>query len=125
MYEGIYSTIIRSLCMFIDIFTVCYTFIHFFNIKYEHSITLRAISYFQSFISKYISFVYNQWLNVKSFHLLHYSIALRTFKLSSLGLHLHNTNINFNMLYNNHLNMTLNLSVIYQIMFCRYTTTPL
>jgi len=29
MYEGIYSAIIRSLCIFVDILTVCYTFIHF------------------------------------------------------------------------------------------------
>jgi len=29
MYEGIYSAFIRSLCIFIDILTVCYTFIHF------------------------------------------------------------------------------------------------
>jgi len=29
MYEGIYSTCIRSLCIFVDILTLCYTFIHF------------------------------------------------------------------------------------------------
>jgi len=36
----------RSLCICVDILTVCNTFIHFFsNIKYEHSITLRYIAY--------------------------------------------------------------------------------
>ena len=29
MYEGIYLVFIRSLCIFVDILTVCYTFIHF------------------------------------------------------------------------------------------------
>ena len=29
MYEGIYSAFIRSLCIFVDIITVRYTFIHF------------------------------------------------------------------------------------------------
>jgi len=28
MYEGIYLVFIRSLCIFVDILTVCYTFIH-------------------------------------------------------------------------------------------------
>ena len=40
MYEGIYLVFIRSLCIFVDILTVYYTFI-FFNIKYEYNITLR------------------------------------------------------------------------------------
>ena len=40
MYKGIYSAFIRSLCIFVNILTVCYTFI-FINIKYEHSITLK------------------------------------------------------------------------------------
>ena len=42
MYEGIYLVFIRSLCIFVDILTVCYTFILFFNIKYEYNITLRG-----------------------------------------------------------------------------------
>ena len=29
MYEGIYLVFIRSLCIFVDILTICYTFIHF------------------------------------------------------------------------------------------------
>ena len=29
MYEGIYLVFIRSICIFFDILTVCYTFIHF------------------------------------------------------------------------------------------------
>jgi len=29
MYEGIYLVFMRSLCIFVDILTVCYTFIHF------------------------------------------------------------------------------------------------
>ena len=29
MYEGIYLFFVRSLCIFVDILTVCYTFIHF------------------------------------------------------------------------------------------------
>jgi len=29
MYEGIYLVFIRSLCIFVDILTVCYTFIRF------------------------------------------------------------------------------------------------
>jgi len=37
MYKGIYLVFIRSLCIFVDILTVCYTFIH---IKYEYNITL-------------------------------------------------------------------------------------
>ena len=28
MYEGIYLVFMRSLCIFVDILTVCYTFIH-------------------------------------------------------------------------------------------------
>jgi len=28
MYKGIYLVFIRSLCIFVDILTVCYTFIH-------------------------------------------------------------------------------------------------
>ena len=39
MYKGIYLVFIRLLCLFVDILTVCYTFI-FFNIKYEYNITL-------------------------------------------------------------------------------------
>jgi len=38
--EGIYSAFIHSLCIFVDILTVCYTFIHLSNIKYEHYIVL-------------------------------------------------------------------------------------
>ena len=42
MYEGIYSVFIRSLCILVDILTVCYSrLLIFFNIKYEHSITLN------------------------------------------------------------------------------------
>ena len=40
MYEGIYLVFIRSLCIFVDILTVYFTFIHFLNIKYEYNITL-------------------------------------------------------------------------------------
>ena len=40
MYEGIYLDCIRSLCIFVDILTVCYMFIHFINIKYEYNITV-------------------------------------------------------------------------------------
>jgi len=29
MYEGIYSAFKRSLCIFVDILTVCYTFVPF------------------------------------------------------------------------------------------------
>ena len=29
MYEGIYSTFIRSFCIFVDILTLCYTFIQY------------------------------------------------------------------------------------------------
>jgi len=29
MYEEIYLVFMRSLCIFVDILTVCYTFIHF------------------------------------------------------------------------------------------------
>jgi len=43
MYKGIYLVFIRSLCIFVDILTVCYTFI-FFNIKYEYNITLNDLS---------------------------------------------------------------------------------
>jgi len=47
MYEGIYLVFIRSLCIFVDKLTVCYTFIHFFNIKYEYNITLRIVLLFR------------------------------------------------------------------------------
>ena len=40
MFEGIYFVFIRSLCIFVDILTVCYTSFIFFNIKYEYNITL-------------------------------------------------------------------------------------
>ena len=43
MYEGIYLVFIRSLCIVVDILTVCYTFIHFHNIKYEYNITLKML----------------------------------------------------------------------------------
>ena len=42
MYEGIYLVFIRSLCIFVDVLTVCYTFI-FFNIKSEYNITLKCV----------------------------------------------------------------------------------
>jgi len=45
MYEGIYLVFIRSLCIFVDILTVCYTFI-LFNIKYEYNITSNTILFF-------------------------------------------------------------------------------
>jgi len=32
MYGGIYLVFIRSLCIFVDILTVCYTFIHFLSL---------------------------------------------------------------------------------------------
>ena len=41
MYEGIYLVFIHSLCIFVDILTVCYTSVIFFNIKYEYNITLK------------------------------------------------------------------------------------
>jgi len=41
MYEGIYLVFILSLCIFVDILTVCYTSFIFFNIKYEYNITLK------------------------------------------------------------------------------------
>jgi len=37
---GLY-TFIMYRGIFVDILTICYTFIHFFNIKYEYSITLN------------------------------------------------------------------------------------
>jgi len=40
MYEGIYSTCIRSLCIFVDILMSVIRLFIFFNIKYEHGITL-------------------------------------------------------------------------------------
>ena len=39
MYEVIYLVFIRSLCILVDILTVCYAFVLFFNIKYEYNIT--------------------------------------------------------------------------------------
>jgi len=37
MYKGIYLVFMRSLCIFVDILTVCYAFVHF---KDEYNITL-------------------------------------------------------------------------------------
>ena len=43
MYEGINMVFIHSLCIFVDILTVCLRSFIFFNIKYEYNITLMRL----------------------------------------------------------------------------------
>ena len=100
MYDGIYLVFIRSLCIFVDILTVC-SFI-FFNIKYEFNITLnrsrawesRCIRPLIGFVEKQAAQNLNKRYNTKHTHLyqnrLHvkkayvymdYAIVLETFLL--------------------------------------------
>jgi len=55
MYEGIYLDCIRSICIFVDILTVC-SFI-FFNIKYEYNITVCSTVWKQNTYLKSYNFV--------------------------------------------------------------------